>query len=59
MSLADLHDRLDQRFRLLTGGSRDALPRQQTLGATVAWSYDLLSESERVVLARCQCSWWL
>ena len=50
MSLADLHDRLDQRFRLLTGGSRDALPRQQTLGATVAWSYDLLSESERVVL---------
>jgi predicted ATPase/class 3 adenylate cyclase len=50
MSLADLHERLDQRFRLLTGGSRNALPRQQTLAAMVAWSYDLLSESERVVL---------
>lgn len=52
MSLEDLHDRLDQRFRLLTGGSRNALPRQQTLGATVAWSYDLLSEAEREVLRR-------
>ena len=52
MSLADLHGRLDQRFRLLTGGSRNALPRQQTLGATVAWSYDLLSEPEREVLRR-------
>ena len=52
MSLADLHGRLDQRFRLLTGGSRNALPRQQTLGATVAWSYDLLTASEREVLRR-------
>ena len=52
MSLADVNDRLDQRFRLLTGGSRNALPRQQTLGATVAWSYDLLSEPERAVLRR-------
>ena len=52
MSLADLHDRLDQRFRLLTGGSRNVLPRQQTLGAMVAWSYDLLSELERDVLRR-------
>jgi len=52
MSLADLHDRLDQRFRLLTGGSRNALPRQQTLGATVAWSYDLLNEAEREMLRR-------
>ncbi len=52
MSLADLNRRLDQRFRLLTGGSRNALPRQQTLGATVAWSYDLLNEPERQVLRR-------
>lgn len=52
MSLEDLHERLDQRFRLLTGGSRNALPRQQTLGAMVAWSYDLLSEPERETLRR-------
>jgi predicted ATPase/class 3 adenylate cyclase len=52
MSLEDLHDRLDQRFRLLTGGSRNALPRQQTLGAMVAWSYDLLDDRERGVLRR-------
>jgi predicted ATPase len=52
MSLEDLHERLDQRFRLLTGGSRNALPRQQTLGAMVAWSYDLLDERERGALRR-------
>lgn len=52
MSVEDLHDRLDQRFRLLSGGSRSALPRQQTLGAMVAWSYDLLNEFERGVLRR-------
>ncbi len=52
MSLTDLHDRLDQRFRLLTGGSRNALPRQQTLAAAIAWSYDLLNEVERRVLRR-------
>ncbi len=52
MSLDDLHERLDQRFRLLTGGSRHALPRQQTLGATVAWSYDLLNGPERDMLRR-------
>jgi predicted ATPase len=52
MSLEDLHERLDQRFRLLTGGSRNALPRQQTLGAMVAWSYDLLDERERRALRR-------
>ena len=52
MSLNDLHDRLDQRFRLLTGGRRGALPRQQTLGAMVSWSYDLLTDAERVVLRR-------
>jgi len=52
MSLAELHDRLDQRFRLLTGGSRTALERQQTLRATVTWSYDLLTGSEQVLLRR-------
>jgi predicted ATPase/class 3 adenylate cyclase len=52
MSVQHLHGRLDSRFRLLTGGSRNALPRQQTLAATVAWSYDLLVEPEREVLRR-------
>jgi predicted ATPase/class 3 adenylate cyclase len=44
--------RLDDRFRLLTGGSRTLLPRQQTLQAAIDWSYDLLSEGERVLLRR-------
>jgi predicted ATPase/DNA-binding XRE family transcriptional regulator len=44
--------RLDQRFRLLTGGSRAALPRQQTLQATLDWSYELLSKSERRLFER-------
>ena len=44
--------RLDQRFRLLTGGSRTALPRQQTLRAAIDWSYDLLPEPERVSFGR-------
>jgi predicted ATPase/DNA-binding winged helix-turn-helix (wHTH) protein len=44
--------RLDDRFRLLTGGRRTALPRHQTLRATLDWSYELLSEPERVVLRR-------
>ena len=52
MSLAELHDRLDQRFRLLTGGSRTALERQQTLRATVAWSYSLLTGAEQLLLGR-------
>jgi len=52
MSVASIHDRLDQRFRLLTGGSRSALERQQTLRATVDWSYSLLGETERAVLRR-------
>jgi predicted ATPase/class 3 adenylate cyclase/DNA-binding CsgD family transcriptional regulator len=50
MSLTGLRDRLDQRFRLLTGGSRTALPRQQTLRATVDWSYSLLNQAEKSVL---------
>ena len=44
--------RLDDRLRLLTGGSRTALPRQQTLRALIDWSYDLLSDSERAALGR-------
>jgi predicted ATPase/class 3 adenylate cyclase len=52
LSLADLRDRLDHRFRLLTGGSRAAMPRQQTLLATVGWSYSLLDEAERRLLRR-------
>ncbi|MFJ8029504.1 BTAD domain-containing putative transcriptional regulator [Streptomyces sp. NPDC096032] len=45
-------DRLDDRFRLLTSGSRTLLPRQQTLRAVVDWSWDLLDADEREVLAR-------
>jgi predicted ATPase/class 3 adenylate cyclase len=44
--------RLDDRFKLLTGGSRTALPRQQTLRALIDWSYNLLSEPERALLRR-------
>ncbi|MFB8353427.1 BTAD domain-containing putative transcriptional regulator [Streptomyces niveus] len=44
-------DRLDDRFRLLTGGSRTVLPRQQTLRAVVDWSWDLLDPAERTALA--------
>ncbi|WP_030615649.1 ATP-binding protein [Streptomyces fulvoviolaceus] len=43
-------DRLDDRFRLLTAGSRTVLPRQQTLRAVVDWSWDLLDERERTLL---------
>ncbi|GGX09561.1 AfsR/SARP family transcriptional regulator [Streptomyces chartreusis] len=45
-------DRLDDRFRLLTSGSRTVLPRQQTLRAVVDWSWELLDEDEREVLRR-------
>ena len=48
----DLLARLEDRFRVLTGGSRTALPRQQTLRATVDWSHDLLGEAERVLFRR-------
>jgi predicted ATPase len=50
MSLADLDQRLDQCFRILTGGPRTALPRQRTLQATFDWSFDLLSPAEQKVL---------
>jgi predicted ATPase/DNA-binding CsgD family transcriptional regulator len=52
MPAAELEARLDERFALLTGGSRAALPRQQTLRAMVDWSWELLNPHERVVLAR-------
>jgi predicted ATPase/DNA-binding winged helix-turn-helix (wHTH) protein len=48
----ELAAHLDDRFRVLTSGRRTALPRQQTLGATLDWSYQLLSETERTVLRR-------
>jgi predicted ATPase/DNA-binding CsgD family transcriptional regulator len=47
-----IHDRLNDRFGLLTGGSRAALPRHQTLRATIEWSYDLLAPDERTLLTR-------
>jgi predicted ATPase len=47
-----IYERLDDRFRLLTGGSRTALPRQQTLRALIDWSYDLLDEAARRLLRR-------
>ena len=52
MSLEQLAHRLDDRFRLLTGGSRTALPRHRTLRAVVDWSWELLSDAERAVLCR-------
>ncbi|HTS52173.1 MAG TPA: winged helix-turn-helix domain-containing protein [Burkholderiales bacterium] len=52
LGVGALAARLDDRFRLLTGGVRTALPRHQTLRATLDWSYELLPESERVVLRR-------
>jgi predicted ATPase/DNA-binding CsgD family transcriptional regulator len=52
MSAAELEARLDERFMLLTGGSRAGLARQQTLRAMVDWSWELLTGAERAVLAR-------
>jgi len=52
MSLKQVSERLDQRFRLLTGGARNAMPRQQTLQATVEWSFGLLADAERDALRR-------
>ncbi|MYW42142.1 BTAD domain-containing putative transcriptional regulator [Streptomyces sp. SID161] len=52
LSPRQIADRLDDRFRLLTSGSRTVLPRQQTLRAVVDWSWDLLDAGERDVLAR-------
>lgn len=52
MTVQQIAARLDDRFALLTTGSRAALPRQRTLLATVDWSYDLLSEPERTLFRR-------
>ena len=52
MSLDQLAHRLDDRFRLLTGGSRTALPQHRTLRAVVDWSWELLTDAERMVLRR-------
>jgi non-specific serine/threonine protein kinase len=52
LSVDEVNRRLDQRFRLLTGGSRTALPRQQTLRSLIDWSYDLLSAQEKLLLCR-------
>jgi predicted ATPase len=52
MSPAVLAGRLDQRFRLLTGGRRGAVERHQTLRAAIDWSYELCSEPERRLLSR-------
>lgn len=52
LRVGQLADRLEDRFNLLGGGSRTALPRQQTLKALIEWSYDLLSPSERVMFQR-------
>ncbi len=52
LPVEQIASRLDDRFRLLTGGSRTSVARHQTLRATIDWSYDLLTEPERAVLRR-------
>ena len=52
LSPEQIASRLDDRFRLLTGGARTALPRQQTLRAMIDWSYSLLSDQEKIVFRR-------
>lgn len=52
MAVEEIAARLDDRFRLLTGGSRTALPRHQTLRGVLDWSHQLLSDGERVLLRR-------
>jgi predicted ATPase/DNA-binding SARP family transcriptional activator len=52
MTIEQLANRLDDRFRLLTSGSRTASPRHRTLRAVVDWSWELLTEAERLVLRR-------
>ncbi|HEV2037123.1 MAG TPA: NB-ARC domain-containing protein, partial [Candidatus Eremiobacteraceae bacterium] len=52
LSIADLSHALNERFRILTGGHRTALPRQKTMRALIDWSFDLLSESEKALLRR-------
>ena len=52
LSLVEIVDSLHDRFRLLTGGARTAVRRQQTLRASVDWSYALLTEPEQVLFRR-------
>ena len=52
VDVEELFARLDERFRILTGGSRTALPRQQTMRALIDWSYDLLAPAEQALLRR-------
>ncbi len=52
LSPEQILDRLSDRFALLTGGGRSALPRHQTLGMAIDWSYDLLTEAEQSLLRR-------
>jgi predicted ATPase/DNA-binding CsgD family transcriptional regulator len=52
LTLEQIASRLDDSYRLLVGGSRTALPRQQTLQATIEWSHHLLSEKERILFRR-------
>jgi len=52
LSVEEIEGKLNQRFRLLTGGSRTALPRQQTLRSLIDWSYDLLDDPAKVLLQR-------
>ncbi len=52
LTLEQILDRLEQRFRVLTGGSRTVMPRHRTLRAAFDWSYELLSEPERRVFRR-------
>lgn len=52
LSVRALHERLDERFRILSGGERTALPRQQTMHATIDWSYNLLTPSEQRLFER-------
>ncbi len=52
LSTTSLAERLEDAFRVLTGGSRTALPRQQTLRAMIDWSYELLSDAERRLFQR-------
>ena len=53
LSAEQILDRLEDRFQLLTAGRRDAPPRHQTLHAAVEWSFELCSESDRLLWARC------
>jgi predicted ATPase/class 3 adenylate cyclase len=52
LPIAKIAERLQDRFRLLTGGDKTRLPRQQTLAALIDWSYDLLTGRERAILQR-------